>query len=80
MASHRTQRGSIAVADPTETEHAVDEREAAKIVDYTPAAMRLWRREGRGPAFIRVGRSIRYLPSDLRDWQRAHRVEPRGAR
>lgn len=59
---------------------ALDERAAAAVLGYTGAALRLWRREGRGPAYVRFGRSVRYLPADLAAWQQAHRVEPRGKR
>ena len=29
---------------------------AAALVGYTPAALRLWRRQGRGPAYVKIGR------------------------
>lgn len=55
------------------------EEDAAAFVGYTPAALRAWRRQGRGPAYIRVGRSVRYRISDLDEWLGAHRVDPRFA-
>jgi predicted DNA-binding transcriptional regulator AlpA len=58
----------------------LDEREAAPYIGYTTAALRLWRREGRGPAYIRAGRSIRYTTRDLDSWLMRHRVETREAR
>lgn len=57
--------------------HTLTEEEAGRYVGYTISAMRLWRRQRRGPAYVRVGRSIRYLVSDLDQWLAAHRVEPR---
>jgi predicted DNA-binding transcriptional regulator AlpA len=56
------------------------EKDAAPYVGYTPAAFRAWRREGRGPAYIRVGRSIRYLQRDLDAWLSTHRVETADSR
>jgi hypothetical protein len=57
----------------------VDERAAAKYLgNFSVAALRLWRRKKRGPTFVRIGRSIRYLPDDLDLHLRQHRVEPRG--
>jgi hypothetical protein len=43
----------------------LDEKEVARILHCTAAALRHWRREGRGPQFIRVERCIRYRESDL---------------
>ena len=52
----------------------VDEREAAKFSDFSVAALVKWRHEGRGPRYIRVGRSIRYRISDLLSWIDSHAV------
>ena len=41
----------------------VSEKEASRILAISVSALRKWRREQRGPAFIRYGRAIRY---DLR--------------
>jgi hypothetical protein len=38
----------------------IDEREAAKRLGVSVAALRRWRRERRGPNFTRVERCIRY--------------------
>ncbi len=43
----------------------VTEREAARVLSVSPAALRRWRREGRGPEFLRVERCIRYRFNDL---------------
>ncbi len=44
------------------------ETEVAEILRCTKAALRRWRREGRGPRFIRVGRLIRYRLSDVEEF------------
>jgi Helix-turn-helix domain len=41
----------------------LSEKEAARILAVSIAALRRWRREGRGPTFIRLERCVRY---DLR--------------
>lgn len=51
------------------------EADAANYVGFSTAYLRLCRSKGRGPAFIRVGRSIRYRVADLDAWLDAHRVE-----
>jgi hypothetical protein len=57
-----------------------DEREAAQRIGYQPITLRTWRMQGRGPAYIRAGRSIRYTLPDLDAWRSAHRVETRDSR
>ncbi len=41
------------------------EHEAANTLQCTRAALRRWRRERRGPRFVKLGRLIRYRQSDL---------------
>jgi hypothetical protein len=56
---------------------AVDLRDVDPLLTELQAALRLnistrtlqsWRRRGFGPAFIRVGRSIRYSQAALIEW------------
>jgi len=54
---------------------ALTERDAAPYIGYTMSALRRWRADGRGPAYIRHGRAVRYLVADLDQWLLAHRVE-----
>lgn len=63
---------------PSTDDARLHEPDAAQYIAYTTAALRKWRAEGRGPAYVRHGRSVRYLRSDLDAWLAAHRVEPRG--
>jgi predicted site-specific integrase-resolvase len=43
----------------------IREYEAARILGVSVAALRRWRREGRGPAFVRMERCIGYRLRDL---------------
>jgi predicted site-specific integrase-resolvase len=36
------------------------EKQTAEMLEVSKAALRRWRREGRGPQFTRIGRCIRY--------------------
>lgn len=38
-----------------------------------------WRSEGRGPAFVRLGRRVAYRGRDLNAWIESRRVEPSAA-
>lgn len=54
--------------------NAIDEKEAAVFLGYSVKKMQKMRQDGTGPAYIKDGRLIRYLPVDLRKYQRQHRV------
>jgi excisionase family DNA binding protein len=38
--------------------------------------LRQWRRRGTGPAYLKLGRSIRYRLADLEAWERSCLVRP----
>lgn len=50
--------------------------EAAKIADLSPQTLRNWRFEGRGPAYIKAGRSVRYSLTDLISWLEGKKISP----
>jgi hypothetical protein len=49
----------------TEQLQILREGEAARTLGVSVAALRRWRREGRGPAFVRIERCIGYRLCDL---------------
>lgn len=61
-----------------EIEAAIRETEAARILGCTVACLRAWRQRKRGPAFIRVGRLVRYRPSELAEFMDRNRVAADG--
>jgi predicted DNA-binding transcriptional regulator AlpA len=68
-------------AKRTERDHAPDvaraltEREVGELLGLSVATLRAWRHRGKGPRFLRLGRSVRYLPSDVADFVRASAVD-----
>lgn len=58
----------------------VTESDAAAVLGLKVATLRAWRHQGRGPAYVRLGRAIRYLPADLDEFLRANRHGPSAAR
>ena len=50
----------------------VRERDAADMLGVSTAALRRWRRESRGPAFIRLEGCIRYRLADLEEFLAKH--------
>lgn len=44
------------------------EREVAAKLRVSPAALTKWRRESRGPAWVKLERAVRYPASDLAEF------------
>ena len=65
-----TERGQM-----SDTTRALTEREVADMLGLSAATLRAWRHRGKGPRFLRLGRSVRYLPSDVADFVRASAVD-----
>ena len=59
------------------TTRALTEREVADLLGLSVATLRAWRHRGKGPRFLRLGRSVRYLPSDVDDFVRSSTVDTR---
>ena len=59
----------------SDTTRALTEREVAELLGLSVATLRAWRHRGRGPRFLRLGRSVRYLPSDVAEFVRASAVD-----
>jgi hypothetical protein len=57
----------------------IDEQKASQYLCCSVAALRKWRVLGKGPAFCRVGRLVRYSETDLAAYLDANRVQPAGA-
>jgi hypothetical protein len=55
------------------TERPITEMDAAGRLGLKVATLRAWRHQGRGPAYVRLGRAVRYLPSDLNEFLRSNR-------
>jgi excisionase family DNA binding protein len=49
-------------------EPLITEAEAANILRVSLTSLRRWRREGRGPVYRKLGRTVRYRPQDLADF------------
>lgn len=52
------------------------EADTAVRLGLKVATLRAWRHQGKGPAYVRLGRAIRYLVSDIDEFLRANRHGP----
>jgi len=55
---------------------ALTERDLASILKVSTATLRAWRYLGKGPRFVRYGRIVRYLPSDVETFVNENLVDP----
>lgn len=46
----------------------LSEAETARCASVSTAALRKWRREGKGPAFLKLGKLVRYRTADIEQW------------
>jgi hypothetical protein len=46
-------------------EHLLNERETAKVMRVSVQLLRKWRADGTGPAYIKLGKCVRYSMDDL---------------
>jgi len=56
-----------------------DPHSASEFLNKPEGTLANWRWRGYGPAYIRVGRAVRYSEADLVAFLEANRVEPQEA-
>ena len=54
----------------------VDEKAAARILGIAVQTLRNWRHIRKGPAYIKMGRSVRYQIKDLQEYLDDRRIDP----
>ena len=50
--------------------------QAAELLGITPSALRLWKSQGKGPAYFMAGRLIRYEKEAVLAWIKSQTIEP----
>lgn len=53
-------------------------RQLAELLGISESTAILWRMQGKGPAFIKVGRSVRYDRADVDAWLASNRIGGQG--
>jgi predicted DNA-binding transcriptional regulator AlpA len=61
----------------TTADQPMTESEAAFRLGLKVATLRAWRHQGRGPAYVRLGRAVRYLVIDIDEFLNSNRHNPR---
>lgn len=57
-----------------ESQKILDEDGAAEYLSVSSGTLRVWRSQGRGPKYRKIGRIIRYEKADLDSWLNGHGV------
>jgi hypothetical protein len=52
----------------------LSEKQAAKELGTQPGTMAVWRSKGKGPAYFRAGKNVRYERSEIRRFKKLNRV------
>jgi len=55
---------------------AVNEKRAAQFLGVAVQTLRNWRHLRRGPAYVKMGRSVRYQVEDLKAYLLNKRIDP----
>lgn len=56
------------MSDNISLNNLMDEQAAANVLAIKVSTLRKWRVEGKGPAFLKIGAAVRYMPSDIADF------------
>jgi predicted DNA-binding transcriptional regulator AlpA len=59
-------------------EKILNEKEVALATRLALPTLRNWRSLGRGPAYLKLGKAIRYRESDVQAYVEKSRIEPDG--
>ena len=68
--------GDVVATKVLDREQYVSDLVAAEIMGCSPQSTRNWRHLGRGPAYSKKGRMVRYKVQDLLDFMDSGRVDP----
>jgi hypothetical protein len=64
------------MGDNQAARYVVDEKQAASYVNLSVKTLQARRAAHKTPAFLKIGRSVRYRLADLDTFLAAHRVDP----
>jgi len=51
--------------------------EASEVLGLHVQTLRNWRATGKGPVYVKQGRSVRYYENDLEEYKDNHKIVPR---
>lgn len=61
------------ITEPSAARQMLTTGRAARYTGVAESTLEKLRLTGRGPTYIKLGRSVRYSPDDLDEWMSSHR-------
>lgn len=52
----------------THMDRLLKSKELAEVFGLTDNALRMWRSQGQGPPYFKIGHRVRYSEAKVRDW------------
>lgn len=65
-----------AAFSPRTTDIPLTQEQAAVVIGVKPTTLATWRHFGRGPKYLKIGRSCFYRRDDIETWMDAQAVVP----
>lgn len=65
-----------AVSENVQNRMYLNEEQVSKLLCVSKITLQQWRHYGRGPAYHKFGRAVRYLVEDLEAFAQKRRVDP----
>ena len=72
-------RSAATGAEQSLSDQLLSNEQAAERLRLSPQTLRLWRHEGRGPAYHKIGRAVFYHPRDVDAFIASQRRDPKAA-
>jgi predicted DNA-binding transcriptional regulator AlpA len=66
-------------SSPDSLNEFMDDKALARKLGLVPETLQLWRRKGTGPAFLKLGRAVRYRVRDIEAWLEAQTIGAAGS-
>ena len=58
--------------------NALNEKQAAKLLNVAVQTLRNWRHKRQGPAYVKFGRAVRYQVQDIEAYIEKQKIDPEG--
>lgn len=64
--------------ETSDSQELFDDNEVAPMMRVLPQTLPVWRSQGKGPAYLKLGRRVFYRRADILAWMEAQVIQPKG--
>lgn len=61
--------------NPDDDDVLIDGRQLAEWLGLSPRTLEIWRWRGGGPAYVKIGKAVRYRKGTVRQWMASREYE-----